>query len=95
MQNTYRLTRHAYEQARAKGFSTEAVLRAAQDPTVTYANGRFAGQMRHIRDGIVAIVDPTSGAVITVYANVTETALRPDQKDADALRYGARRASRR
>lgn len=85
---TFRLLSHAMTQAEAKGFRVEDVLAAAQDPTHTYDNGRFPGQKRHIRGGICAVVDPVRCIVITVYTNVQETALRPDQKDADAKRYG-------
>ena len=92
--SNYRLTAHALRQSLAKGFNPDAVLRAASDPAITYANGRYVGQVRHIRDGIVAVVDPTAHSVITVYANVVETDLRPDQKDADAVRYGRGRSRR-
>lgn len=88
------LTHHAKGQAAAKGLSIEAVLEAANDPSVTYANGRFAGQMRHIRGGIVAVVDPAKRVVITVYANVVETDARADQTDADARAYALKRARR-
>lgn len=88
----FRITRHALAQAKAKGFAVQSVILAAAAPSVTYANGRYAGQMRHIRDGIVAVVDIRTRTIITVYANVTETALRADQTDADALRYGKRLA---
>lgn len=91
---SFRVTRHAEAQAKAKGFDMTAVIRAAVSPSITYANGRYEGQMRHIRDGIVAVVDTRSRTIVTVYANVTETALRADQTDADALRYGKRMAHR-
>ena len=86
----YRLTRHAWDQAISKGFDRAAVLLAAGDPTVTYENGRYPGQYRHIRDGIVAVVDRDRETIVTVYANVRETALRPDQTDADARRWAGR-----
>lgn len=91
----YRLSRHAAQQADAKGFDLDAIFRAANSPSVTYENGRFPGQWRHIRDGIVAVVDPATGVIITIYRNVVETALRADQTDADARRYGARQGARR
>ena len=83
----YSLHPHAKRQAETKGFSFEAVLEAANDPTVSYDNGRFPGQLRRIRDGIVAVCDPEKMIVITVYENVKETAPRGDQRDRDALRY--------
>lgn len=87
----YSLSGHAASQARAKGWDHAAVLAAANDPQTTYENGRYPGQMRHIRDNLVAVVHPESRKVVTVYENVTETALRPDQTDKDAQAYGRRR----
>jgi hypothetical protein len=87
----FTLSGHAAQQARAKGWSEDEVLAAANDPHTTYANGRYEGQMRHIRGDMVAVVHPDSKKVVTVYQNVKETDLRPDQSDADAQRYGARR----
>ena len=78
---------HAMKQADLKGFAHKDVLQAANDPQTTYPNGRYPGQMRHIRNNIVAVVDPSKGHVVTVYENIKETALRPDQTDADAQRY--------
>lgn len=87
----FTLSGHAAQQARAKGWSEDQVLAAANDPHTTYANGRYPGQMRHIRGDMVAVVHPESQKIVTVYQNVAETDLRPDQNDADAKRYGARR----
>jgi hypothetical protein len=88
----YTLSGHAAQQARAKGWSEDAVLNAANNHEVAYDNGRYHDQKRHIRGDIVAVVHPQSKKVVTVYQNVTETALRPDQTDADAQRYGRGRA---
>jgi len=90
---TFQLSRHAARQAAAKGFDAAAIYRAANNPAITYENYRFPGQWRHIRDGIVTVVDPATGTIITAYSNVVETALRADQIDADARRYGARQAT--
>ena len=90
----FTLSGHAAQQARAKGWTEDQVLDAAHNPSVTYANGRYEGQMRHIKDDLVAVVHPASRKVVTVYQNVTETDLRPDQTDADARRYSARRMGR-
>ena len=84
----YSLHPHAAKQATMKGFDHNAVLAAANDPAHTYPNGRYQGQMRHIRDGIVAVVDPSRSQVVTVYQDQEKTALRADQKDADARAYG-------
>lgn len=72
------LTRHAGLQAMRKGISLDAVLKAANDPSVTYEH-KVPGQHRHIRGGIVTVVDRGKEVVITVYANVVETPLRQDQ----------------
>jgi hypothetical protein len=87
----YSLSGHAAQQSRAKGWNPSDVLQAANDPHTTYDNGRYPDQKRHIRGDIVAVVHPESQKVVTVYRNVTETDLRPDQSDEDARRYGARR----
>ena len=89
--DAYRITHHARTQADAKGFSIGEVQAAAMHPTITYANGRFPSQMRHIRGNVVAIVDVPKRMIVTVYSNVVETPLRPDQTDADALAYGKRK----
>ncbi len=77
--NQPRISDHAKAQAAAKGFSLDAVFLAHSDPDISYANGRYAGQARRIRDGIVAVVDEARNICVTVYANVVETELRPDQ----------------
>lgn len=76
-----RISRHAQQQATTKGWTPEQVYLAAVDPDVTYPSGpAHPGQERRIRDGLVAVVDPAADLVITVYLNVTRTALRPDQQ---------------
>jgi hypothetical protein len=82
---------HALVQGSQKGMTPQEILLAAEQPTITYANGRFPGQMRHVRGDIVAVVDPARKVVVTVYRNVIETDAREDQKDRDALRFKARR----
>lgn len=72
------LTRHARQQARLKRFDLEDVYAAAERPTVTYAHTR-EGQHRHIRNGLVAVVDRADQRVITVYRDVEVTPLRADQ----------------
>ena len=86
----YGLHPHAARQATMKGFDHAAVLRAANDPQHTSDNRRYPGQKRHVRDGIVAVVDPAKGHVVTVYEDQRETAPRADQKDRDAQRYAQR-----
>lgn len=88
----YRLSPHAASQALTKGWSHDEVLEAANNPSVTYDNGRYPGQKRHIRGDLVAVVHPHSMTVKTVYTNVKETELRPDQTDKDAQKYGRSRA---
>jgi hypothetical protein len=96
----YRLGYHAQQQVRAKEFDRQAVLDAANNPSHTYENGRYAGQMRHIRGNICAVVDPATCEIVTVYANVEVTSLRTDQRRdrdraqrADALRFEEKRTS--
>lgn len=90
----FTLSGHAAQQARAKGWTEDQVLHAANNPSITYANGRYEGQMRHIHGDLVAVVHPESQKVVTVYQNVAETDLRPDQNDSDAKRFDARRRNR-
>ena len=89
----FRMTRHAVEQAELKGFAVDEVLAAAENPSTRYANGRYAGQWRHIR-GDLCVVVSDDGAIITLYRNVVETDLRADQTDRDARRYAAKRRSK-
>lgn len=82
-------TRHAVEQAKAKGFSAEDTWKAMTDPDVTYPSGpKYPGQVRRIRGDIVAVVDEARNVCITFYRNVVETDLRPDQ-----IAKGERKAS--
>lgn len=90
----YSLHPHAARQATSKGIAHEDVLAAANAPSHTYENRRFPGQMRHIKDGLVAVVDPSRRQIVTVYKDQEETALRPDQKDSDALAYGRKKNAR-
>lgn len=92
--SSYSLHPHAAKQAALKGFDQTRVLRAANDPQHTYDNGRYPGQKRHVRDGLVAVVDPRRRQVVTVYEDQKETALRADQTDAAAQKYGRKIASR-
>lgn len=76
----WHLTRHCRMQAHLKGFDVYALLAAAGCPTVSYPHGSaHPGQYRHIRDGVVAVVDPDRRSIITAYLNVVETPLRADQ----------------
>lgn len=74
-----RISDHAIEQARDKGWTLHEVWLAHVDPDVRYPSGRYPGQYRHCRGDLVAIVDERSNKCVTVYLNVEETALRPDQ----------------
>lgn len=89
------LSVHARRQCAAKGISERDVLAAADSPAHSYPNGRVPGQMRHVRGGVCAVVDPATLLVVTVYANVVETDLREDQRvgdgAADALAFERRR----
>lgn len=87
----FTLTRHAYAKVNGDVALARRVGKAANMPSVTYPNGRVPGQMRHIRDGMVAVVDPNSRKIITFYENIVETDIRPDQKDKDALTYAERK----
>lgn len=83
----FKATLHTERQAAAKGWDIKDVLEAANCPSITYPNGRYPGQTRHIRGKICAVVDPVKGSIVTVYENVRETEPRGDQQDRDAQRY--------
>lgn len=93
---TFTLTQHAYEKVDGNADLARRVLDAAERPTVSYAvtdkrNQGRGRQERHIRDGIVAVVDVRDGKVITFHADVIETDVRPDQTDEAAQEYAAKR----
>lgn len=75
------ITRHAVEQAKAKGFTARETWLAMTDPDVTYPSNpqKHPGQVRRIRGNIVAVVDEAKNQAITFYENVVKTDLRPDQ----------------
>lgn len=80
-----KVTRHAARQAALKGVPFAAVVRAAEEPQVTYDVRQHPGQRRHVLNDLVAIVDFSDpdypdGLVITVYAHKRRTPPRPDQK---------------
>jgi hypothetical protein len=77
--NHPRISTHAKEQAAAKGWSLHQVWQAHVDPDICYPSRRYEGQERRIRGNLVAIVDVARDLCVTVYENVVETALRPDQ----------------
>lgn len=92
------LSTHAYQKVAGDADLAARVLAAAEQPSVSYGvtNQRNAGrgrQERHIRDGIVAVVDATAGKIITFYADVVETDLREDQTDIEATEYARKRAA--
>lgn len=77
----WKLDRHAERQSAAKGIDPFLLMAAAGAPTVRYAHGaKYPGQWRHIRDGIVAVVEPKSKRVITTYVDREVTPLRADQR---------------
>jgi Cu2+-containing amine oxidase len=84
----YRLTHHAVRTAKQKGFDLDHVRLAANEPHHTYASGRYPGQKRHVRNGLVAVVDPAKREVVTIYEDQRQTVLRPDQKsDPEAVAW--------
>lgn len=92
----FTLSTHAYNKIAGDVTLAQRVLAAADNPTVTYGvtNQRNVSgnrQMRHIRDGLAVVVDPAANKVITFYADVDETDVRPDQTDDAAQEYAAKR----
>lgn len=60
---------HAIQVAKARDLSEADVLRAAEDPVMTLPRGGSmeSHQQRHIRPGVVAVVDPVDEVVVTCY----------------------------
>jgi hypothetical protein len=82
------ITAHAARKIGSDVALHNRVMAAATAPTVRYESRRNGGGFRHIRDGIVAIVD--RGSLITFYVDQVETPLRPDQTDRDAVAHAAK-----
>lgn len=83
-----RISDHAITQAAEKGWTLDQVFAAHAFPHVRYPSGSHPGQYRHIRGDLVVIVDERRNKAVTVYLNVKETDLRPDQ-----IARGERKAS--
>ena len=75
----FTLSHHCRKMAATKRFSEQDVLAAANEPSITYESYNHPGQHRHVRGGLVAVVDRDQGLVITTYRNVERTALRANQ----------------
>lgn len=64
---SWRLTRHAREAARRRGFEIGDVLRAATEPSTSYPSEQYGeGRYVHIRGDIAVPVHRDSLTVITV-----------------------------
>ena len=76
------ITRHATEQAAAKGFDLDDVADTAKFPHVAYPSLSRPGQERRVRSdlGLCVVVDPSTETIITVYTHCVETPRRPDQE---------------
>lgn len=84
-------TAHALRKMIDNGWTLEDVNAAVEMPSITYLNSR-PGTMRHIRNGLCAIVETATMTVITVHLSTVETAIRPDQMgDAAAVAFERRR----
>jgi hypothetical protein len=81
------ITRHAAEKAQALGLTEEAV-KAVMTGWTGQSPSRIEGQRRYVRGDVCVVVDEARFVAITLYRNVEETALRPDQK-AKGVRKGA------
>jgi len=72
-------TAHFVRQAQSKGFTAQETWLAMTEPHITYPSGQYPHQERRIRNDVVCVVDTITNQAITVYKNVVETDLRPDQ----------------
>jgi uncharacterized DUF497 family protein len=82
------ITTHAERTIESKGIALEDVEAVWHDPDLVYPSNRYPGQHKRIGRGIVLCCEDSTGKVITVFVNMTNTPLRPDQRrDADALAW--------
>lgn len=84
-------TAHATRTIEAKGFDLDMVEAVWRDPDMTYPSHKHPGQHKRIGQGIVLCCDDKTGRVITIFLNLVETDLRPDQTSADAQAWNRRR----
>lgn len=79
------ITTHAERTIESKGIALEDVEAVWMEPELTYPSERYPGQHKRIGRGIVLCCEDSTGKVITVFAHMVDTPLRPDQRrDADA-----------
>ena len=85
------VSEHAERQAVAKGWTRDDIIDAVCSPHTTYPSLKYPGQVRMIKGDLCVVVEPASNRVVTVYKNVVETDLRPDQiARGDKIRRGRR-----
>ena len=89
------ITAHAMRQIASKGFDLATVEAVWRNPDYTYPSHRYPDQHKRVGGGLCLCCDNSSGRIVTVFVNQTETDLRPDQRDRDAVRYGQTRARMR
>lgn len=85
-----KITAHAERTIEAKGISLDTVEAVWRDPDITYPSHRHPGQHKRIGLGIALCCEDGTGKVITVIVDQTNTPLRADQRDADALAWAQR-----
>lgn len=70
---------HFREQALAKGFTSAQITSAIRNPEKVTRVTRYPHQLRYCGAGVAVVAD--DHCLVTVYADGTVTALRPDQLD--------------
>lgn len=73
------VSEHAERQAVAKGWTRDDIIAAVDWPDTQYPSMKYPGQVRMIKGDLCVVCDPAANRVVTVYKNVVETPLRPDQ----------------
>ena len=95
----FTITRHATEQAVAKGFGRAEIFEACHGPEKVTNVTKYPGQKRFIRGRIAVVAAPLDdeGAVwriVTVYLDGVLTPPRPDQMSTpEGARYAQRYAA--
>lgn len=85
-----KLTVHAKSTIATKGISLATVEAVWRDPEMTYPSHRHPGQHKRVGQGIALCCEDETGKVITVIIHQTNTPLRADQLDADALAWATK-----
>ena len=84
---------HAKKQALAKGFTPEQIFEALTNPRAVVDVRQYVGQKRWCGGGVALVINTKNHTVVTMYADMVRTPLRPDQMN-DPKALASKRALR-